>query len=99
MSDGTDLSALGSQCRAGECVPWRRSSNPAGTQESHSPSWEPARGHLKLPLAAPCHTSAHRSGCGEGVGPVGPADGKEDERKKKQEKKNEAKGDDFMFNC
>lgn len=73
----TDLSALSSQCRAGECVAWRRSSDPAGTQKSHSPCWEAARGHLELPLDTPHHTSTHRSSCGKGVGPVGPAERKE----------------------
>ena len=69
----TDLSSLACQCRISECVAWRRSSNPAGTQETDAPGWEYARSHLELPLSAPPYNSAHRACCGEGVGPIGPA--------------------------
>lgn len=81
----TDLSALACQRRTGECVAWRCSPDPTGTQKTHAPSWESTRGHLELPLAPPCDASAHRACCGEGVGPVGPAGGaKQTERRRFQ---------------
>lgn len=80
MFQYTDLSALACQSRAGECVAWRCSPDPTGTQETHAPSWESTRGHLELPLAPPCDASTHRARCGEGVGPVGPAGGTNGQR-------------------
>lgn len=69
----TDLSTLACQRRTSECVAWRCSPDPAGTQKTYAPSWESTGGHLELSLSPPRYTSTHRACCGEGVGPIGPA--------------------------
>lgn len=79
----TDLSTLACQRRTSECVAWRCSPDPAGTEKTHAPGWESTGGHLELPLAPPRYTSAHRSCCGEGVGPIGPAGVKRKQTHKK----------------
>lgn len=69
----TNLSTLACQHGISECVAWRCSPDPTGTQKTYAPSWESTRGHLELPLPSSPHTSTHRACCGEGVGPICPA--------------------------
>lgn len=67
------MSSLSCHDRTGERVARRRSSDSAGTYETDAPGRETAGGHRELPLTPPRYASAHRTRCGEGVGPVSPA--------------------------
>lgn len=84
------MSALSCHHRTGERVTRRRSSDSAGTYETNAPGRQTAGRQGELPLTPPCYASAHRTRCGEGVGPISPAgdsDNKQRDTSKRSTKK------------